>query len=309
VEDEVQNNSAELENNSVTVENEVNESEQVQTPKNERPEGYDIIDPEKASPEDVQKRINYLYKQYRTSNEELRSYKEIAAEQSRLLSELQNGMGAVVDHLQSSKFVETEAQVKAQLKAAYESGDADAATDAQEKLAELKARKILAEQNKLQKPKAQPQQNQPQQPQQYDDVMYEGRDVIENWQSETDENGRLVRPWAFTKDANRPDPDYIEALAVTHKILNSPAYEHLSMEEKLRKVDERMGTKQQSQGGQNVLGSRLTTQKKTARVTLTPEMQKVAIRTKFGGSNAKTDADHIEAYRKQLEIVKSTKRS
>jgi len=37
---------------------------------------------------------------------------------------------------------------------------------------------------------------------------------------------------------------------------------------------------------------------------MTDKQKEIVVRTKYGGSKAKTDAEHIEAYRKQIEQVK-----
>lgn len=272
---------------------------------NTRPEGYDLVDPKTATPEQVEKRINYLYKQYKTSNDEAKEFKKVADEQFKLIEELQKGVGAVVDHLQNKTFTETEAQVKIQLKTAYESGDVNAITEASDKLAEIKARKIVAEMNK---PKTKPQEQKPaQQEQEFDEnAYYPGREVIEAWQAERDESGQFIRPWAFAKTEN--DQNFAQVNLLTQMILSNPQYQDLSMEQKLAIVDERMGTKKNRQT-QAVMGGRLNGGARNGKISISSDVakyaEKIAIGTGFGGSSVKTDSERVAKYMEQISKVKS----
>ena len=80
-----------------------------------------------------------------------------------------------------------------------------------------------------------------------------------------------------------------------------------SAKENLAEVDRRMGIKQNN-GGQAVLGGTLTTRGKSSKITLSPQQERIAVKTKFGAKQgAKSDADYIAAYRKQIESVQSSK--
>lgn len=280
-------------------------TEVTETAQNERPEGYDLVDPYKDDPAKIEKRINYLYKQFRTTNETANQYKDIAEQQSRVIAALQADTGAIVNHLQERTFNDTEAQVRAQMQSALDIGDMSAFNIANEKLIDIKLQKA-----QIKKPAAAPRQPTQQQQPQYqpsNPVQTEELRIVEAWQDETDEAGNPIRPWANNNGNNAAE--YAEAEAQMAIILTNPKYKSLSIDKKLEILDQRMGLSKKSNNGQTVMGANLTQQKKSGRVTLSPKMQEIAIRTKFGGSKAKSDSDHIEAYRKQLETVQSKKRS
>lgn len=262
--------------------------------------GYNPVDIDSASPEEIKTRLNYLYKQAKLGQQtqkEYRQLREITDRQAQVIEDLQNGMYQFADHLQNKTFAETESSLRAQMQAAYEAGDFMALTAAQEKLTDLKVQKAT-NQNKPKPVAKQPtQQPQAQVPSyEYDNtVEYEGKEAAEAWRFETDNSGAPLRPWA-----EQGHPEFQSALAVTLNVLNNPSYEKLSMEQKLAVVDQRMGTKRTT-GHQTVMNGGLNPKPRIAKVVLTPEMEKIATRTRFGGPNAKTDADHIAAYRKQLE--------
>lgn len=272
----------------------------------DRPAGYEPIDPKTATPEETQERINYLYGQVKHSEREKREMKQILAEQSRLIGELSQGQQAVVTHLQEKTFTDTEATLRAQMKAAWEKGDNDAYFSLQDKLDDIRIEKKLAT-------KAQPQQQaqQPQQPRNAVQYAQQAQDTGElspaefaatnAWQNERDASGNLVRPWAFGND-----PNHEGALREAAAVFNNPRYSNLTYEQKLDEVDKRMGVAKRS-GGQTVMGANLTSPAKQTKLTLTPKQQEIAIKTKYAGAG-KTDAEHLEAYRKQIANVKQTRR-
>lgn len=282
----------------------------------DKPAGYHPVDVEDPV---VKDRINYLYKQVKNSSKDLNQYRSIAAQQAAVIEELRANQGHIVNHLQNETFNETEARVTAQFKAAYESGDVNALMEAQNKLTEIKARKINAE-------------TQRQQPQQQTrqsayldanvsnisaDAVASGEftqqeaDVTNAWASETNERGEPIRPWInnSTGDPNDPDPDYVKAWVVANKVFNDPKVANWTINQKLAEVDKRMGVNKQT-SKQTVMGGALTGKAKSSKVTLSPEAEKIAVRTKFGASKgAKSDAEYIAAYRKQMETVRTPKRS
>lgn len=300
---ETEDNSSE----SVTTEsqetNQATEANENSAAKNDnKPAGYYPVDPKTATPEEMGDRINYIYGQLkhgtRKHEKELSEWRKVAEQQSKTISELQNATGAVVNHLQQKTFNETEANLKAQLKTAYETGDTTLMADVNDRLAEVKARKLYAEQNKQKQPVQQESRTAPQY--EYDEsAQFDGKEIVEAWQAETDENGNALRPWSKAGHSENG-----EALAITYSVMNNPKYENYTMEQKLAVVDSRMGINKPQGGKQNVMGGRLTSKSKVSKLTLSPDAEKLAIRTRFGSKNgAKTDADYIEAYRKQMESV------
>lgn len=280
-----------------------------ETPATEaKPAGYHSVDVKTASPEEIQERMDYLYRQAKQNTRtqgELRKLEKIAEDQSKLISELSTGMGAVVDHLQGKQINESEAEVKRQMKTALDSGDTTAYVEAQDKLMDIKARKNTVQQ---QKPKSETKEmayggekvgradseNVP-------DLTQQDATYVKSWMEEKDDRGRTFRPWT-----NEADPEYEAAVAETKSVFMNPRFADKTIDEKLSEIDRRMGVAKQS-GGQNVMGGNLTTRSKSNKVTLSPKQQEIAVKTRYGGKSAKSDADHIEAYRKQIEKVQATR--
>ena len=182
------------------------------------------------------------------------------------------------------------------MKSAWEKGDNDTYFALQDKLDDLRIEKKLALKNKPSTPQ------QPAKPQSATEYAEQGNlsdseyAATDAWQNERDERGQLVRPWAFAND-----PNHQTALLEAQAVFNSPRFANLSYEKKLEEVDKRMGTAKRS-ASQTVMGGNLTTPSKTSKLTLTPKQQEIAIKTKYAGSG-KTDAEHIAAYRKQVETL------
>ncbi len=270
-----------------------------------KPAGYGPVDLSNL-PEDVRKpledRIDYLYSQVKTNERTLGQYKSIAQQQSDKLNELMGGFDKVVDHLYTQEQGQTESQIRQEIKTAYEAGDNDAYMKAQEKLTDFKVdQKLKAKSPPKQeaKPEAQRQPTVAElraQGMTDGDWSQEDDTYLESWQSEMS-NGRELRPWA--KEGH---PMYPYAYNESMLVFSSPAFEKLTTEQKLQEVDRRMGVSK-STGGQNVMGGNLTTRGKSSKITLTPKQQEIAVRTKFGGSKAKSDAEHIAAYAKQIETL------
>lgn len=259
-----------------------------------RPAGYDPVDPVTASPEEVQQRINYLYRQVREGQKETNHYKTMMAQK---IDELVGGLGTVVNHIQDKTFSDTEASLTQQIRTAFESGDVNAMLAAQTKLTDLKVEQKIGKHL----PQKQQQVQQPQY-QQYEESSLSPQDeaVVSAWQDETDESGTPLRPWAKNRGTEaKPDTQYLAALAEAAAVINSPRFANLSMAEKMAEVDRRMGVK--SNPRQSVMGGSLTNGRKSAKINLSPEAERIAVRMKFGGPNAKSDADHISAYLKAKE--------
>lgn len=285
--------------------------------KEEEPEkraGYDPVDVEKASPEQIKERINYLYRQVKDGNKINNQYRQVAAEQSRQIEELTKGFNGVVSHLQGKNFTDSEEAITAQMNEAFAKGDNKGYLDAQKKLINLGVEKRIAAE-KIPAPKQATQTVTT--TQQYGSASQIARDagsegelsseevrLTEAWQNEKDENGNLLRPWSKTADMNNPDPEFTSALREAQAVFTSTRFQDKPYEEKLAEVDRRMGLAKRTVS-QTVSGGGLTGKSKSPRITLSSDIEKLAIRSKFGGPKAKTDAEHIEAYRKQIAKVKS----
>lgn len=288
-----------------TQETDSGSEQQVAQPTNGKAPGYDPIDFDTASPAEVKTRFDYLYRQIKDqkrTDSALKQYKQVAQEQSRRIEELTNVYTGVVSHLQDKSFTESESVLTQQMQVAFESGDTKTYLDAQNKLIDLKADKKLAATQKKTAPKQEVQQ------QQFDSddaLPPEDQRVVDTWQDERDESGILLRPWAHNKsnDPNNPDPEYMAALSETFSVLRNPRLSHLTMEQKMAEVDRRMGVKKTTPK-QNVMGGGLTGNRISNKITLSTKQQEIAIRTKFAGPKAKSDAEHLDAYRKQIEQSK-----
>lgn len=241
----------------------------------------------------------------------------LLSEQSKIIEELQTGVGAVVDHLHDKSLNDAEAQIMSRLEQAHEAGDTKAFLAAQRDLARLEAKKISLEEKKS-APKQQKQTNQPasrsagefaNQGVTDGDIDSEDGRVIGTWQEEKDDSGNLLRPWAHSRTPDNPtnDPYYRRALIEAAAVFDEASpFANKPVSEKLAEVDRRMGVSKPA-GSQTVMGGSLTTQRKNGKVSLTPNQERIAVRTKFGGSKAKSDSDHIEAYRKQVETYRAKK--
>lgn len=284
------------------------------SPEPSRPAGYEPVDynliSDETLREQVKARNDYLYRQIKDQKRTditLKQYRDIASEQARRIEELTNGFTGVVNHLQEKSTAETEASLKAQMRTAYESGDTGTYLTLQDQLDDLRLEKKLAAKEKKEAPRAAPEKIQ-----QFDDgpgLPPEDQSVIDNWQDERDESGSLLRPWAHNRsnDQNKPDPIFEAGLRETISVLGNPIYKNYTMEQKMAEVDRRMGMKKTTPQ-QNVMGGNLTSARKSGKLTLSPKQQEIAIKTKFGGPKAKSDAEHLDAYRQQLEKSKGARK-
>jgi len=293
----------------VETNNEETESPNLTVVKDEKPAGYYPVEIEDPA---IKQRFDYVYGQVKKNERDKNEYKKIAAEQSRIIAQLQQDQGAIVNHLQTQTYTNVESQLKAQLQTAYETGDTNALVAIQDKLLDIKAQKLVAPRQQQQTQSQQALQQNYSMSQVADDAFSDGEISFEEsqrvnaWAGETNERGEPLRPWISnsTGDLNDPDPDYVKAWTVANQVFNKPQYANLSFDQKLAEVDKRMGVTK-STGKQTVMGGGFTGKPRSARITLSPEAEKLAIKTRFGGPKAKTDADHIDAYRKQIEKVQS----
>lgn len=303
-----------------TSEGETQQAQETQQPKSNG--FHDRVDLS-GLPEDIRKPVearfahlsSLMRKQETKSSRELAEWRQLAQEQSAAIEELRSGVGVVVDHLQDKSLNESESQLREQMRVAHESGNTMAFIEANEKLAEIKAQKVLLAQQKK-ATKAQPKQETKSQRVSAGELANESfadgelsaeeTTIVNAWIGETDEYGTNLRPW-LTGDAER-DPSVRRALVEAYAVFDpSSPWANKSIMEKLTEIDRRMGVQRRA-SSQAVLGGQLTTPRKSAKLTLSPAQEKLAVRTKFGGPKAKSDTDHIEAYRKQLETVKGSRK-
>lgn len=289
------------------------ESNAPQAEKQNQPSGYEQVDFNTASPEEISARFNRLYGQVKGNQRDLSEYRRLVNDQSEVISsleqrlqELQGGVGKVVEHLENKTINDAESQIKYQIKFARENGDWDAYDQLQEKLVELKAQKIV----KQSQPKEQQQQKE-KQPSARNaaevadyavstgEFTKEDSLTVEAWMSEADESGNRLRPWSYADN-----PDYVYAFQEARSVFTNPKFAKMTTMEKLNEIDRRMGH-QPKKINQSVMSGGLTGNKKPSNVRLSPETEKFVIRTKYGGSKYKTDAERIEAYSKQLQAYKS----
>lgn len=294
------------------------ESKETKAPEVEKHPGYNPIDVETAAPEQVKERLNYLYRQVKDGNKTVNQYRQVAAEQSRQIEELTKGFNGVVNHLQTKSLDDNEEALTQLMNTAFEKGDNKGYLDAQKKLIKLGVDKEILTQRQTQS--KQTQQQPVQQQRNYDaasriadDAASEGvissedARLTEAWQNEKDENGNQIRPWSKTANAEHPDPLYTAALREAQAVFTNKRFENLTHEEKLAEIDRRMGTPKRVTA-QTVTGGGLNGRGKVSKVTLSADIEKMVLRTKWGGSKHKTDEERLSAYRQQLVKVRGARK-
>jgi len=247
---------------------------------------------------------------------QISEWRDVAAQQAKVIEELQTGVGAVVDHLHDKSFNDAEDKITQRMEAAHEAGDTKGFLAAQKDLLRLEAKKLQIEDRKKSTPaKTEKQTVARSAGEMANEAVTDGEISSEDgyavrvWQDEKDQNGNLVRPWAHSKTPDKPtnDPYYRRALIESAAVFDDASpWADKSVAEKLAEVDRRMGVSKPN-AGQSVMGGSLTNIRQNKKITLTPDQERLAIRTKFGGSKAKSDADHLAAYRAQVEKVNSNK--
>lgn len=261
-----------------------------------KPSGFDKVE---FTPEQ-QQRIDRLYGNMKRYEGDAKDLRQINQQLISTIEQLHTGQQEIVSHIQGSDFQEAESRFASDREAAWNKGDLKAFNDANDKLHEIKTKRLLAQQ--------QPKKTTQQQPQQRDNsgerivnrAIDQGEinpvdaNIARSWMSETDATGNLKRPWTQGNDPR----NYAAALE-GQAVFNSPTWADKPIADKLREVDRRMGLQTQQQTtGQNVLGAgNLTRGKQTNNIKLSPEIEKLAVKTKFGGPKAKSDQDHIEAWK------------
>lgn len=276
---------------------------------NGKPAGYDPVDPETANPKEVKDRLDYLYRQVKHSDRDKREMQNLLRDQSRVIDELSRNQQAVVTHLTEKSFSDSKEQLKVAMQEAWKKGDNAAYIDAQNRLMDIQVEERVA---------AKTQRQQPQQPQnvemprdasemanravQSGELSEDEYRTTASWQEEKDESGNLYRPWAFSTN-----PNYQAALFETRSVMANPRFNNLSYAEKLAEVDRRMGIAKRT-ASQAVMGGNLTKTGKSTKIELTPKQRDIALRTQYAGKG-KSEADHLDAYRKQVDKFSQNRRA
>lgn len=279
-------------------------SEQQESPQNNKPEGWEQVE---FTP-DQQKRFDRLYKQVKDRERESAEQRSILKQQSELLSDLQRSQHQIVSHIQTDDYSRAESQLKSQRDEAFQRGDLPGFNAANDRLLQITAERLVA--NKLQ-------QHQPQvKPQQYQqgadavnaavqrgELSHSDGSAYRAWSDEQDEYGNLKRPWV-----NSYDPMAQAAASEGLAVFNNPAYRNKSFTEKLSEIDRRMGIMNRNSGQAVMPGNtNLTRQKQVGNIKLSEFQERVAIKTKFAGPG-KSEADHLDAYRKQIAKIKGDRK-
>ena len=273
-------------------------------------EGWEKVDFQNDAPEKIEQRFNRLYKQVKDSQRGLSDRDEILAQQAEVIKQLSEKQNQVISHLHEKDFASAEASLRQAKKDARARGDEDALDEIDEKLLEIKAKKLIASQQPRQQ--AQAQQQRPQNAAEagryaasQGAIPTEEQETIQVWQEEADEYGEPLRPWAQASD-----PQYAAALIEARAVFTNPKFARKSMEERLAEVDRRMGL-ERAQPQQQVMSStqrggnltRANGNRNMGSVQLTDRAANMAVRTKFAGPGKSND-EHLEAYRKQVLKVR-----
>lgn len=296
---------------------ETQETPQTEQPSNGegKPEGFDPVDVRTATPEQIEARINRLYGNVKKNEKDAREARQANEILIARFQELANNQQQIVTHLQSTDYVEAENTLRQQQRTAWDKGDLETYHAATEKLVEVKAQKAVAARDARQQ---KPNENRPQMVSravsatdavnmavQNGEINDSEANIYRAWAGETDPYGNPKRPWVNETDIRNSTAAY-EGAAV----FNNPAFANKTFVEKLREVDRRMGLQTQTQQGSNVLpAGNLTGQRKTSNVKLSQMEETIAVKTKFGGSKAKSDEDHKTAYLQAKIKHSSDKRS
>lgn len=271
-----------------------------------KPNGYQGESFVEFTPEQ-QKRVNALTKKISKLEQGTSEWQTVAKQQYDLINELRNGQQQIVNHLQTSNYADAESQLKSQRREALNRGDWDAVDAANDKLTEIKIAKRTAElqgKNQPIKPVAPPisAADPVELAVQQGAMSRADADAYHAWVNETDANGNPVRPWTNMQDARAA-----AAGAYGKAVFSDQRYANKPFAEKLKEIDRSMGLANRPQQQGVMPAGNLTGNSKVSNIKLSPQAESLAVRTKFAGSN-KTNADHIEAYRKQVAEVRGAKR-
>lgn len=174
----------------------------------------DIDDPK------LKARFNRLYRHTKEANERAeKTERQIAllAEQNR---KLQTALEGVVSGIKDKSVKEEVATLKREAKEALATGDTDAFMNVNERLLEIK-----------QEIKPKPEQQAPAQAA----VTPTEMQVLQSWQSQQDDDGQPLRPWAMPGH-----PEFAATQDMVRRVIAEPGMDDAPIREVLREVDRRM---------------------------------------------------------------------
>lgn len=264
------------------------------------------------SPEQ-QKRFNQIYRQVKILENENKEYKSVAQQQFEAIEALRQSQEQVVSHLQNKDYADVEAQLKQQRKQARENGDYDALDEINDRLEEIRIKKLAAQNTPKQEKQIKPRVTNASEAASYaasqNAITAEEQSVIAAWQEEVSDTGESVRPWAFASD-----PRYQAALIESRAVFTNPNFANKSVAEKLKEVDRRMGVmdrqpQQAVMGSSNGAGANLTrgSRNDINNVKIDPKIEKMAVYHQFAGPG-KTKDEHIAAYKRQILQIKGARK-
>lgn len=270
----------------------------------EKPSGFDKVE---FTPEQME-RVNRLYGNMKRYENQANELKEINSKLIETVSQVQQEQSKVVSHLQFKDFETAESKLKDDARQAYAKGDLDGWFSANQRLSDIQVKKSMAD---VSRPQSPIQQQQPRQQAispddainmalQKGDVSQEEANIYRAWVNETDASGSIKRPWINPSDIRNSSAAF-EGRAV----FGNPTFAGKSFADKLKEIDRRMGLAHQQNGNSVLPAGNLTRGTNTNKVLVSDYEARVAVRTKFGGPKAKSDDDHIEAWRQAK--IKSAK--
>lgn len=271
---------------------------------NERPAGFDPVEftPEQKA------RVDRIYGNMKRYEGETRTLREDNQRLIAAFETLQNQQGQIINHIQSSDFKDAETRLTSERQEAWNKGDINGFNKANDALLEIKAQKIVKDTLPKVLPIEQPKNNGYMNGQRMPvtdvvqvalergEIEPQEAQIFKSWESQADDMGMKMRPWT---DPSHP---LNQAAAIEGRaVFENPSFKNKTFVEKLREIDRRMGIQTATPQNNSVLGSgNLTRGSRQPKVELSPQIERMAIRTKFGGSKAKSDADHVEAYRQAV---------
>lgn len=267
-------------------------------PTEAKPEGFDKVE---FTPEQLA-RVNRIYGNMKRYEGDFKQQKELNDALVREFQTLRQEQSQIVNHLQNSDYKDAETALSQQRTEAWNKGDLDAYNTANDKINQIRIDKGISDKLAKSQVRPQPQQQGVNGNQVVDRATSQGvlthdeANITRAWMEETDPMGNFKRPWA----SDPSDPKNYAAALEAQAVFNSPLYASKPISEKLKEVDRRMGIQTQAPRSNVLPAGNLTNGIRTNTIKLDPAIEKIAIRTKFGGPKAKSDQDHIDAWKKAV---------
>lgn len=284
-----------------------------------KPSGFDPVD----IPTELKPRFDRVYGNMKRYEAQLKQTKDDNKQLMAAFEALQNDQKQIINHLNTSDYKDNETRLTAERQAAWDKADIIGFNKANDALLEIKARKIVSEAIPKQQPEEQikpngymngkrmPVADAVNMAVENGEIDVQDATIFKAWESQVDDGGMKMRGWTD------PAHPLNQAAAIEGRaVFENPAFKNKPFAEKLREIDRRMGLQTQTSQNNSVLGSgNLTRGNRQPKVDLSPQIEKMAIRTKFAANNPKLtpqqkaalkDSDHVEAYR-QVMIRNLTK--